>query len=602
MARVMDRWPDRSIGRPGPSVTGLVVILAAFWLWMPLLVLIWWGFISVVMPGVGPVHLGLRLWWDSWFGVGSGWRWVFFGVGGLGTAVISWARAAAMRDGPARAVAVSVGIAGLALAVASLVLFIRAVWDNDKDLARFYGSRTTFIVPDPGNPPTTLARLFRDNRPGDGRRCDLGGPRESDVPACIRRGTLPPAGFEPRVGSRDGALAVMGRSSGTVANVRLLDETLAYLNAGSGRPAAWSAIRDGGGIDTPMYGVVEWTGGSERPTQCRFSGRYRIDRAFGGGRRNSLPNLLNDRFPRLIFDRNDAWGYCRGDEPVVVIPVQRQIHYKDRTVRVAAGVVIVRGSPAGRTRFEHRTDVRPGELPGPVYPESLVNAQRAAVQWAGGREIHDRQKFGFEPTDSKVQQGNVKDYLLRRADDGRLYRVTPATPRQSDSQQFVAYEMVPADTVSDGQLNPLDIYVLADDDPRVINIDQLAAAATDYIAGANPGLISSGASLVEFLPVQGDIWQAYVEINGRVVYRLTISYENKIPTRLVSVDTGTAAGEGGGGGRPAAGGTPGPANPSARTDCTRPPAELTDRQLTDCIRAWADELARRSLSTAPPSP
>lgn len=579
----------------------LLLGLAAFWLWWPFVIFVWWLFITFAMPGVGPVHLGLWRWLDSWYWVGSGWRWQFLGVGAVGTFLIATVWLAdttsySMRRSQSGLTTV-IALAAVVLAVISLVQFIRAVWDNDKDLARFYGSRTTFVVPDPANPPTALSVLFRNNAAGVGG-CDLAGPDGSDVPACIKRGTLPSAGFEPRVGSRDGAIAVMSRSSGNIANVRLRTNTLTYLNATAGRPAAWSAIRDGGGIDSPMYGVVEWKGGAELPTQCRFAGRYRIDRALGGQRKNSLPNLLNDRFPHLIFSEADAWGYCDGAEPVVVLPVQRQIHDKARTVTVPAGVVIVRGSSYGGVRLEHRTQVRPGQLPGPVYPDSLVDAQRAAVQWAGGREARDRKKFGFEATTSKVQLGNVDDYLLRRADDGRLYWVTPTTPRESDSQQFVAYEMVPADTVTDGQLNPLTVYALNDDDPRIINLDQLVASATDYIAAANPGLISSGARIVEFLPVRGDIWQAYVEINGRVVYRLTISYQNKIPTELVALDT-TGGGAGGSSSPPA--GT-GQAGLPAGGACGLAPNRLSDSQLAACMRAWADELARRHpLATAPPA-
>jgi hypothetical protein len=142
----------------------------------------------------------------------------------------------------------------------------------------------------------------------------------------------------------------------------------------------------------------------------------------------------------------------------------------------------------------------------------------------------------------------------------------------------------------------------------VINLDQLVASATDYIAAANPGLISSGAKLVEFLPVRDDIWQSYVEINGRVVYRLTMSYANRIPTELVALASPGATPGGRSGGTPA--GTPSPPGTGTGTSpgagvaggaCASPPARLSDSQLAGCIRAWADELARRrTLATAPP--
>ena len=305
-------------------------------------------------------------------------------------------------------------------------MFVRAVWDNDKDLGRFYGSATTFVVPDVDDPPAAVAGLFDDNASGDGERCDLLGPAGDDVYACIAEGTLPEDGWEPRAGSLEGARLVMARSSGSGSNVELMDDTFMYLSKDEG--PAWSAVRDGSGWDTPLYGVVEWTGGTGEPTECLFSGDYGIDRAFDGSLGNSMMNLVNDRFGRLLFDTDDVWGYCDDEEPVVVMPAQHQVHYKQRTVTTAAGVVIVRGSPSGGAVLEYRPTVRVGELPGPVYPSSLVEAQRDAVGWAGGRRLMDRQSFGFEPGSSSVQQGNDSDYLLRGADDGRLYWVTPRCP------------------------------------------------------------------------------------------------------------------------------------------------------------------------------
>lgn len=567
--------------------------LVAWWLWIPLAVFVWWAFSNALLEGLGPLRLGLWSWLDSWYAVDSGQRWMYVLIGAVGSVGLAGAY---LDDAPRTATVVA--ILGVALAVTAAVMFVRAVWDNDKDLGRYYSAATTFVIADVDKPPSGVAVLLDGNPTGDGDRCDLLEPAGGDVPVCIREGTLPDGGWEPRLGSLDGARFVMTRSSGGAGNVSLMEDTLTYLNDGDGNDGKprWSGIRDGAGRSTPLYGVVEWTGGTGAPTECRFSGAHGIDRAFAGEGRNSLPNLLNDRFPRLFFDVDDAWGYCRGAEPVIVLPVQEQIHYKHRTVRTAGGVVILRGSRSGGAILEHRRSVRPGELPGPVYPDSLVEAQRDSVRWAGGRGLMERTHFGFVPGDSTNQEGNDADYLLRSVDDGRLYWVTPAAPRESDSQRFVAYEMVPADTVTAGELNPLSVHVLDDEDPRIVNIDQLVAAAVEYLARADPGLVSSGGKIVEFLPLRDDVWQGYVEINGRVVYRISISYSNRIPTELVALAAqGPPA-------PPSDGGTPVPAPERTRPpadQCGRPPDQLSAGQLAACIQAFADELAGRAPTAQP---
>ncbi|WP_018501829.1 hypothetical protein [Parafrankia discariae] len=572
----------------GGGAWRLVAALAAWWLWIPLAVFVWWAFISLFLAGIGPLHLGLWSWLDSWYAVDSGQRWLYVLIGAVGSAVLTGVY---REDAPGMSTVIAV--LAVALAATAVVMFVRAVWDNDKDLGRFYSAATTIVVPDVDEPPAGVAVLLDGNPVGDGDRCDLLEPAGDDVPVCIREGTLPSDGWEPRLGSLDGARFVMTRSSGGAGNVSLMEDTLTYLNGGDGNDGGprWSGIRDGAGRATPLDGVVEWTGGTEAPTECRFSGDHRIDRAFAGELGNSLPNLLNDRFPRLFFEIDDAWGYCRGTEPVIVLPVQEQIHYKHRTVMTTGGIVIVRGSPSGGAILEHRRSVRPGELPGPVYPDSLVEAQRDSVRWAGGRGLMDRANFGFVPGDSTNQEGNHADYLLRSVDDGRLYWVTPAAPRASDSQRFVAYELVPADTVNAGELNPLSVFVLDDDDRRIVNIDQLVAAAVEYLARADPGLVSSGGKIVEFLPLHDDVWQGYVEINGRVVYRISISYSNRIPTELVALAArGTPTPPSGGGTA-----TPAPERTQPPADqCGRPPGQLSAGQLAACIQAFADELASRA--------
>jgi hypothetical protein len=61
------------------------------------------------------------------------------------------------------------------------------------------------------------------------------------------------------------------------------------------------------------------------------------------------------------------------------------VHYKSRTVTIPAGIVTVRGTPSGDVRLEHRTEVRPGELPEVTSPSARpVVEAREDVEIARG--------------------------------------------------------------------------------------------------------------------------------------------------------------------------------------------------------------------------
>jgi hypothetical protein len=326
----------------------------------------------------------------------------------------------------------------------------------------------------------------------------------------------------------------MTRSSGEMQKVSLQEATITYLNASHGAPARWSGVLDGSGINQAMGGIVEWAG-EGNPTTCLFTGKYQIDRAFDGGRSNYLRNLMAEKYPSMRFNIDDVWGYCDGKKPVVVVPMTKQVYYKDRTVDTAAGVVRIEGKD-GQTVLRHQTTVRAGQLPGPVYPASLVALQREQSEWAAGRENQDRNGFGFVPSGSDAQEGNASEYLLRNKATGRLEYVTPVRLRGTSSQLFVAYEVTPADQVTSGKLNTLRVYALGEGDGRRVNVERLESTARRYISEKISDFFSTGGKLREFTPVDGKVWRAYGEIKGQVVFRLDISADSKIEPSLVELD------------------------------------------------------------------
>jgi hypothetical protein len=296
-----------------------------------------------------------------------------------------------------------------------------------------------------------------------------------------------------------------------------------------------------------------------------------------------LADFLAQSYPGLRWTIGDVWGYCSGAEPVVVIPVTQMIRFMNRSVSTAAGVIEVRGS-AGKTTLTYLPTVTAGSLPGPVYPESLVSVQLAQASWAAGRGSMNNGGFGYEPANSAAQAGNAGNYLLRSAATGRLEWVTPLTLRNSTSQLFVGYAVSGADTVTAGKLNPLSVYVLSPSDPRQVNIDNLEAEARNWLAQQEPGFISSGGKLLEFTPASGNMWRAYGELNGRVVYLIDMDATGAVAPTLTSV-TALSGGSGGSGGG-------GPAGSTAV--CGKPLASLTASQLAFCLRSFADELAGRA--------
>lgn len=418
----------------------------------------------------------------------------------------------------------------LVLAFASGYLWWSAQWQNDKDNGRYYANSTAFYVNDPAHVPDSLKNMVDGATPSSD--CAMLG--KHDVNGCIRQGSLPEEGWDSRVSSFTGAQIAIKRKTEGVQRVSLSDDTVTYLNAFNDAPAQWSGVLDGSGKEQPLYGVAQWVGTGD-PTVCRFEEDYAIKRAFAGERGNSLPNLLADTFPSLRYQMIDVWGYCDGDEPVVVIPVTTPIKVSQRTVDTVAGIVTVRGDH-GNVKLEHMSDVKAGTYPGPVYPGSMVATQRDQSKWTAGRQNMDRYGFGYDPSSSDEQAGNVSEYLFKDKKSGRLMFVTPLTLRSSDSEVFVAYSVTYADEVSGGKLNELSVYVPDRGDKRLINIDTLAAEANDWMS-RNAGMFrANGGRLIEFTPVDGDMWRVFGEMNGQVVYQLDISASRRIAPNLVSLD------------------------------------------------------------------
>lgn len=471
-------------------------------------------------------------------------------------------------------------VAVVTAAVLSLLSGTYAVtgWvGNGKDEARGYANATTFVVENPNSMPAALNPLVKGGkRTAKGSDCLF--TTVHDVRSCVQQGVLPGT-WDARKASLTGASIVMNRTSGAIPNTDIMDESLTYLYAGNGG-GVWSAIRNGVNRQ-PLNGIVTWDG-SNAPQSCQFTGKYSINYAFGGKWGQNLTDTLAKEYPGLLYDTNDMWGYCAGvgeiisRQPVIVIPVTQQESYRRRTTLRSAGVLVIKGSPTGEPQIAHMASVKAGEFPGPVYPLSLVAKQRELSQWAAGHKNQDSLHFGYEPADSTTQEGNTSEYLLR-SPSGRLFWVTPMTPNSSQSQLLVAYSITPADETSQGSLNEQRIYVLPDNDPRIVNIDDMEARVSEAIRMTNPGFFTGEkpGKITEFLPINDTTWQAFAELNGRVVYRVEVPSNAKIRPTVQTLDSTVET-------------------PSGIKACLKDPAQLSKTELSDCIGLYAKELAGRN--------
>ncbi|MFF4381129.1 hypothetical protein [Kitasatospora sp. NPDC001547] len=601
-----------------------VLALAVWWLWMPLVAALVWLVKHAVFGGFGQQDQSYVLLVERLFLPNGGvldaaplfWIWAAIGLGGTVVAVTYVAResGAGYRGWRTR-----LTLAAVLLALAgSLVRAGTGLWDDDKDEGRYYAAATVLDIPAGGaGTPRSVLPVTEHTRAGDGGRCDLVG--TADVPACVKTAPMPDFDFEARTASYAAATKALTDSAGLTSGVHLMGHSLHYLPDAAPGGGVWTAVLDGSG-EQPMEGVAVWDGRSNSVATCAFRGEHAFGRAFAGTGAVSLRNLLAERFPDLVYSDQDIWGYCDGAdprtaEPVVVISVARQRGWRQRTVLEPAGVLVLRGSPDGRPDATYRADVAPGELPGAVYPASVVRSQIHEVQWLGGRGAKDDRGFGYAHTSASTNAVNPGEFLLRSKADGHLYYVTPLVPRESSSQLVVAFAVLQADRVGGG-LNDLHVYVRGDDGPAV-NLDVLASRMVSYMAQQTSISISAGpgGALQEIVPFGRDMWRGFVDFNGQTQDYIDLSGDATVTPNLVSLSGDITAP---GGGRPAPAPTPAPTGPAPTGQpstapptapppapaggCGGDPAQLTTSQLASCVAELSKALQGRVQDPAPARP
>lgn len=247
---------------------------------------------------------------------------------------------------------------------------------------------------------------------------------------------------------------------------------------------------------------------------CTFSPR--ADKALHGVLSHDLQREIARMRFGVLIDANDAYGFCDGDVPKVVVPLTRNKGFYP-TTRVPAGVAVYDGHANKVTILD---SVEPGVLPGPVYPLSLVERQRQATAASGSFGDWVFGRAGYQPTSTNdaadPNAGNAGEFTLRSS-DGRSNYVTPVVLRGT-STSISAVATTGADTVAAGQLSPLVFHRLVPARNSNSNVASDIKGTYPELSWATPGF-----GIFEIVPTNSGEWIATVGLNQKVTHRVSIA-------------------------------------------------------------------------------
>lgn len=486
---------------------------------------------------------------------------------------------------------------GMATYVAAAIVFLAATVSGIVNIpsgAASYSGHNVIVVEDVNNLPSSLGALKGDLRKmPEGDECAY---RSSTAGGdiCLKQGE-PEFSWVNRSASASGAAMVIGRNSSTDQNSDLLEETVSSVRDEKGY--VWSGIVNGRRT-VPMVGVSEWDGTGNPVSTCRFDGNSELNKSFNGEQGRNLSNTIALAYPGLRYDLSDVWGYCDGEgagigAPTIVIPAVAFTGYGIRSTDRFAGLIVVKGSSSGEPIITLDTEVSESEYPGSVYPASLVVQQRESLDWAAGWWSQFRNFFGFNVSSVETQQDNPSEYqLVNKA--GVTYWVTPLRPTATDSQQIIGYSVNRSDAARVGGLNEQVVYLLNNGSETVVDMSRLESRVQDELNRLQANFIGSGGKLTEFLPVDNRSWQVFAERNGSVVYKIIIDNRETVSPTIYEVVGGQVASQPVRGGAPSLSPQPGQTKPEVATAaCGKPLAQMSKSELSECIKRWTDELARR---------
>jgi hypothetical protein len=259
------------------------------------------------------------------------------------------------------------------------------------------------------------------------------------------------------------------------------------------------------GYEVGLVQEVPLGSNSRGSQRCSFD-LGTADARIGGWFGHNLGRKISNEMRWVRFEPEDAYVYCSGETPIVVVPLKRQV-----------GILTVTERPAGAAIYDGRTGrlritTDTASIPGPTYPISLAARQREGTAAAGGFADWWFERGGWDASDDGANDGNNSEFTLRYGDGTDSAYVTPLTP-QGEASSVVAVSRVPARHAGLA-LAPMTVHRLNPTWSSPEAIVQLIKAEYRDVCCYNEDRV------FEVVPTGGTTWTATVGSEQSIRYRV----------------------------------------------------------------------------------
>lgn len=328
-------------------------------------------------------------------------------------------------------------------------------------------------------------------------------------------------------------------------------------------------------ITPPLVGAQNQTSNA-----CRFNPehKYRLE---GFAPTNNLGYPLSFKRPLTFWDGNDAYGYCDGDQPVVVVPLKTLGGFWPILTERPAGIALYRD---GELSVYTATEV-PEDVVGPTYPRSIAAAQRTASTASGSFADWIFKRAGFDTAGESVEENedeeapttttnepnaaNAVDFSLVN-DGGAGEYVTALTPVGSSESVVALGHVGNRQTGSD--LNPYVVSRYPEALPALSTSENRIRSDFNDLPGW-----ASGMRVMEITPAADGNYVASIGQNQVVTYRMLVATDGTV---TVLDQAGSAA--------------PIPGSVDETPSDLADPKSLSTEELQRLIKEFTDELASRA--------
>lgn len=279
--------------------------------------------------------------------------------------------------------------------------------------------------------------------------------------------------------------------------------------------------------------------------------------------------------PNAHYSKDDVYGYCDGDSPVIVVPLWKY-----------EGVWHVTKAPAGIAVYTEdgvkvydEAETAKLDIQGPTYPRSLAEIQRSSINGSGTWGEWFGKSYGYETTekdDEDANKDNTTEFTMISG-DGKMDFVTPLTPRGS-SQSMTALAEIGAVQTGKGRNE-----VVINTSPQLPATSTITTSIKESSVHGDSNWStrwSSGMAVYEILPGKDGHWVASIGQGQAVSYRADIAPDGSVT--VTNSDTGASSGEG-----------TDTTTESVTVPGSKPLSEMSDAELLDQIDQATTELQRR---------